>query len=80
MLFKIVEIIIIDTNCEEVFILVKPILLETFDTHYESFIVSDNEEVLNNCSIYNIHDFSEPPINVTNVATGKRMICLKEYY
>lgn len=31
-------------------------------------------------SIYSADHFSGPPINVSNVATGKRMIRLKEFY
>lgn len=79
-LFKIVEIIVIDQNDEVVFILGKPILLENFDTHYESYVVINDEEVCINCVIYRANDFSGPPLNVTNISTGKRMLRLKQFY
>lgn len=80
-LFKIVEIIVIDNNDKAIFILGKSVALETFDTHYESYIVSDNEDVLrDNFVIYRAYDFSVPPVNLKNVASGIRMLCLKKFY
>lgn len=53
-LFKIVEIITVCKN---------------YDTHYESYLVTDDKNILNISNIYSADDFSGPPINVTNVAT-----------
>jgi len=56
-------------------------LFEKFDPHYESFVINDNKNELNNFSIYSAYDFSGPPINITNVAAiGKKMLRLKEFY
>lgn len=68
-LFKIVEIITVCKNYDTVFILGQSVLLKTFDTHYESYLVTDDKNILNSSNIYSADDFSGPPINVTNVAT-----------
>lgn len=59
------------------FFIGKLIVLEAFETHYISYIISDNEEVSNNCIIYSAH-FSGLSVNVTNVATDKKMLYLKQ--
>jgi len=78
-LFKIVEIIVVCKNYDTVFILCESILLKSFDAHYESYLISDDENVLNR-TIYSANDFSGPPINVTHLATGKKIVCLKQFY
>jgi len=77
-LFKIVETISVSKNYDTVFILCESVLLKSFDAHYESYLISDDENVLSS-SIYSANDFSGPPINVTNVATGKKMVRLKQF-
>jgi len=79
-LFKITEIIVIENNDDTVLILGEQILFEKFDPHYESFVINENTNELSNFSIYSTYDFSGPPINITNVANGKKMLRLKEFY
>lgn len=79
-LFKILELITMNNNPDNiVYILTKKILLNGFSSHLESFIVSDNEEE-DGCFIFKINEFSGPPINVTVVTSGQKMIRLKEFY
>lgn len=79
-LFKITEIIVIENNDDTVFILGEQILFKHFDPRYESFVINENKDELNNFSIYSAYDFSGPPINVTKMANGKKMLRLKEFY
>lgn len=80
-LFKIIELILINNNPNNiVYILTKRILLNGFSSHFESFIVSNSEEEVNDYFIFNINEFSGPPINVTTVSSGQKMIRLKEFY
>lgn len=79
-LFKIIEIILINKPEIMVYILALEIKLNGFSSHYESFIVSNCEEEINSCYICNINEFNGPPINVTTMSTGQKMIRLKEFY
>lgn len=79
-LFKITEIIVIENNDDTVFILEEQILFKHFDPHYESFVINEIKDELNNFSIYSAYDFSGPPINVTKMENGKKMLRLKEFY
>jgi len=79
-LFKITEIIVIENNDDTVLILGEQILFEKFDPHYEPFVINENTNELSNFFIYSTYDFSGPPINITNVANGKKMLRLKEFY
>jgi hypothetical protein len=80
-LFKIFELITINNNPDNIFyIITKKILLNGFSSHLESFIVSNSEEESNGCFIFKINEFSGPPINVTTVSSGQKMIRLKEFY
>lgn len=80
-LFKIFELISMNNNPDNiVYILTKKILLNGFNSHFESFIVNNSEEEANGCFIFKINEFSGPPINVTTVSSGQKMIRLKEFY
>lgn len=79
-LFKIDEIIFINQPEIMVYILSKEIKLNEFSSHYESFHVSGSEEVINDCFICGVNEFDGPPINVTTVPSGKKMIHLKQFY
>lgn len=49
-------------------------------SHYESFIVNNSEEEINNFYICNINEFDGPLIIVTTVSSGQKMIRLKQFY
>jgi hypothetical protein len=78
-LFKISEIIFINQPEIMVYILAQEIRLNEFSSHYESFNVSVSEEVINCCFICDINEFDGPPINVTTISSGKKMIRLKQF-
>lgn len=46
----------------------------------KAFEVDDQKTVVNYCTIYSIVEFSGPPINITQIATGKLMIRLKGFF
>jgi hypothetical protein len=77
-LFKIVEIIIIKNI--QVIILAKQIKLNGFHSHFEAYIVDENEETILNPVFGEISSFSGPPINVINSPTGIKMFRIKEYF
>lgn len=79
-LFKIIEIIYINKPDILFYILAKEIQLNGFSSHYESFIVNNSEEEEDSCHIFNLNEFNGPPINVTSVSSGQKMIRLKEFY
>lgn len=63
-----------------VYILAKKIRLNEFSSHYESFNMSGSEEVIDCCFICGVNEFDGPPINVTTISSGKKMIRLKQFY
>jgi len=79
-LFEIDEIIVVHESIDKVYLCTKQIELEGFNSHLEAFEVNINKNILNNCLILGIDEFSGPPININEVSSGKLMIRLKEFY
>lgn len=78
-LFEIVEIIVKNDSSTDMFMLSKQIKIVSFHLNLDDFEVDDQKTVINECTIYSIVEFSGPPINITQIATGKLMIRLKEF-
>lgn len=48
--------------------------------HLEAYEVDSSLDVIKKCVIFEIEDFSGPPINISQISSGKLTIRLKEYY
>jgi len=79
-LFEILELVVIDNPILIIYVLVKQIKIENFNSHFESFEVDKDRTIVNNCLIFKIEEFSGPPINITPTSSGRLMIRLKEFF
>lgn len=79
-LFEILELVVIDNPILIIYVLVKQIKIENFNSHLESFEVDKDRTIVNNCLIFKIEEFSGPPINITPTSSGRLMIRVKEYF
>jgi len=79
-LFKICEIVLINKPDSNVYVMANEIKLNHFNSHFESFSVDYSEEVVNRNCICNVDEFSGPPINISKMSSGQKMIRLKEFY
>lgn len=79
-LFEILELVVIDNPFLIIYVLVKQIKIENFNSHFESFEVDKDRTIVNNCLIFKIEEFSGPPINITPTSSGRLMIRLKEFF
>ncbi|XP_050535222.1 uncharacterized protein LOC126902220 [Daktulosphaira vitifoliae] len=76
-LFKIEAIVVVKNI--NVLILAREILLNNYNPHYAAYEVPKNINI-QEFSIHNINDFRGPPVNTTNISSGKVFIRLKEYF
>jgi len=79
-LFEVDEIIVVHEPIDKVYLCTKQMELEGFNSHLEAFEVNINKNILNNCLIFGIEEFSGPPININEISSSKLMIRLKEFY
>jgi len=79
-LFEIIEVIVFNIPNKRIHILAKQIKIINFNSHFEAFEVDCNKTVVKDCVIYNVDEFSGPPINITPSPSGKLMIRLKEFF
>lgn len=77
-IFEIKAIILVN-NTNQVFILAKKIALNYFSSHYQAYEVFNDLQIVEECSLLNINEFSGPPLNITKTCTGKMFIRLKEF-
>lgn len=59
-LIEILELVVIDNPILKIYVLVKQIKIENFNSHFESFEVDKDRTIVNNCLIFKIEEFSEP--------------------
>lgn len=73
-LFEIMEVIVFNIPNKKIHILVKQIKIINFNSHFEAFEVDCDKTVVEDGVIYNVDEFSGPPINITQSPSGKLMI------
>jgi len=78
-LFEIIEVVFNIPN-KKIHILAKQIKIVNFNSHFEAFEVDCDKTVVEDCVIFNVDEFSGPPINITPSTSGKLMIRLKELF
>lgn len=79
-LFEILELIVLSNVIDKVFIVAKQVKITGYHLHLEAYEVNSSLDVIKNCVIFEIDDFSGPPINISQISSGKLMIRLKEYF
>jgi len=79
-LFEILELIVLSNVIDKVFIVAKQVKITGYHLHLEAYEVDSSLYVIKECVIFEIDDFSGPPINISQISSGKLMIRLKEYF
>jgi len=78
-LFEIMEVIVFNKPNKKIHILTKQMKINNFNSHFAAFEVDCDKTVAKDCVIYNVDEFSGPPINITPFSSGKLTIRLKEF-
>lgn len=73
-LFEILELIVLSNVIDKVFIVAKQIKITGYHLHLESYEIDSRLYVIKECVIFEIDDFSGPPINISQISSGKLMI------
>lgn len=79
-LFEIIEVIVFNIPNKKNHILAKKIKIINFNSHFEALELDCDKTVVKDCVIYNVDEFSGPPINITPSPSGKLMIRLKKFF